>query len=217
MTNVNTDYTFSGVGNISGSIGLTKSGSGSLTIGTANDFTGSISVNAGVLRAINNTALGSTAATVSVTNGAALELAGGIAVGAEPLLLAGTGISSGGALRNVSDDNTYGGPIILTGAARINSDAGTLMLDVASGNGIAGAFNLAIGGAGNVTVADPIATGAGALTKDGTGTLTFTGANSYSGGDHDQQRHPPGGQRRNDRDAGHGRGDELWHTEFLPQ
>ena len=35
-------------------------------------------------------------------------------------------------------------------------------------------LGLTVGGAGNTTVADPIATGTGSLTKDGTGTLTPT-------------------------------------------
>ncbi len=97
----------------------------------------------------------------------------------------GTGVSSDGALRNISGNNTYAGAITLASDSRINSDLNLLTIDVAAGNAISGTFNLTIGGAGNVTIADPIAIGTGTLTKDGAGNLTFSGgagtANTYTG------------------------------------
>ena len=162
-------------------IALNKTTSGTVTLSGANTYTGATSVSAGVLNIQNATALGTTAAGTSVTSGAALEIQGGIAVGAEALTLNGTGISSGGALRNISGNNSYAGLITLGSATRINSDSGTLTLDVASGNAITGTQNLTFGGAGNVTVNDPIATSTGTLTKDGAGTLTLAGANTYTG------------------------------------
>ncbi|MBU3586214.1 hypothetical protein, partial [Polynucleobacter sp. AM-26B4] len=67
---------------------------------------------------------------VTVASGAALELSGGITIGDEALSLNGTGVSSGGALRNISGNNTYGGAITLvTNAVRINSDSDTLTLN----------------------------------------------------------------------------------------
>ncbi|NBQ12962.1 MAG: hypothetical protein EBU29_13185 [Gammaproteobacteria bacterium] len=69
----------------------------------------------------------------------------------------------------------------LTADTRINSDSGTLTLNVASGAAITGTFNLTFGGAGNITVSDAITTGTGTLTKDGTGTLTLAGNNTYTG------------------------------------
>ncbi len=113
---------------------------------------------------------------------AALELQGGIAIGAETLTLDGTGISNGGALRNISEDNSWAGNITINSTTRINSDAGTLTLDVASGNAITGSNDsLQFGGAGNVTINDTIATGTGTLTKDGAGTLTLNASNTYTG------------------------------------
>ncbi len=95
-------------------------------------ITGSTTVSAGVLNIQNSTALGATSGDTTVNSGAALELQGGIAVGAgESLSLSGTGISSGGALRNVSGDNSWAGAITLadvTGVHRINSDSGTLTI-----------------------------------------------------------------------------------------
>jgi autotransporter-associated beta strand protein len=159
---------------------LTKRDPGTLILSGSNTHAGLTTVAAGVLNIRSNAALGTTAAGTSVTSGAALEMQGGITVGAEALTLNGTGISSGGALRNISGDNTYGGAITLGSAARINSDAGTLTLNVASGNAVAGAHALTLGGAGNITVADPIATNS--ITKDGAGTLLISGSNgSFAG------------------------------------
>jgi fibronectin-binding autotransporter adhesin len=160
---------------------LNLAGAGTVQFSGANTYAGATTVSAGVLNIRNNTALGTTANGTSVTSGAALELQGTIAVGAEALALNGTGISSGGALRNISGNNSYAGLITLGSATRINSDSGTLTLDVASGNAITGTQNLTFGGAGNVTVNDAIATGTGTVTKDGAGTLTFAGANTYTG------------------------------------
>ncbi|NDE48406.1 MAG: filamentous hemagglutinin, partial [Actinobacteria bacterium] len=177
---INTDSgtTLAYGGIIAGSNALTKLGSGTLTLSGSNTYTGLTTISAGALRASNDTALGTTAGGVTVANGAALELSGGITIGAEALTLNGSGISSGGALRNISGNNTYQGAITQASDSRINSDSGTLTLDVASGNAIAGTFNLTLGGAGNITVSDPIATSTGTLTKDGNGTLTLSGANT---------------------------------------
>ncbi len=161
-------------------VNLTKTDVGTLILSTANTYQGLTTVSAGALNIRNNTALGTVAVGTTVTTNAALEVQGGITVGAEALTLNGSGISSGGALRNISDSNTYGGAITLGSAARINSDAGTLTLDVASGNAVAGAHNLTFGGAGNISVADAIATSA--VIKDGAGTLTLSASNAYQGG-----------------------------------
>jgi autotransporter-associated beta strand protein len=172
---------------------LTKQGAGTLTLTGANTYTSAVSVSAGVLNLQNSAAAGTTAGGVAVVSGAALQLQGGIAVGTEPLNLIGTGVSNDGALRNISGDNTWGGLISISVASRFQSDAGTLVLDVPSGNAIAGigvagsATNnapMTFGGAGNFTVADPISsgsTGNGTLTKEGTGTLALQAANNYSG------------------------------------
>lgn len=172
---------------------LTKQGAGTLTLTGANTYTGAVSVSAGVLNLQNSTAAGTIAGGVAVASGAALQLQGGITVGNEPLNLVGTGVSSNGVLRNISGDNTWGGLISISVATRFYSDAGTLILDVPTGNAIAGigvagsATNnvpMTFGGDGNFTVADPISSGTlgtGTLTKEGVGTLTLQAANIYTG------------------------------------
>ena len=129
-----TTITTSGI-NTSTNGTLTKDGTGTLTITASGDYTGLTTVSAGVLNIQNANATGTTAGGVSVTSGAALQIQGGIAVGAEALTLNGTGISSDGALRNISGDNSWSGDITLGSATRINSDAGTLTLS----GGVSGA------------------------------------------------------------------------------
>ena len=172
--------TFQGV--ISKTSSLTKSGAGTLILSGANSYTGTTTISKGALRAAHSTALGTTAGGVTVASGAALELEGDITIDAETLSLSGSGISTGGALRNISGNNSYGGLITLSVATHINSDSGVLTLDVASGDAISATNkNITFGGSGNITVADPIATGTGTLIKTGAGTLTLSGVNSYTG------------------------------------
>ena len=173
-----TDLTVSGV--ISGAFNIDKAGAGKLVLSNTNTYTGATNVTAGILNVQNAQGTGTTAGGVVVSSGAALELQDA-AVGAETLSLAGTGVSSGGALRFISGTNSWAGLITLTAATTVNADAGTNTIDVASGNAITGTFNLTIGGAGNLSIADPIATSTGTLTKSGAGTLTLSGTNTFTG------------------------------------
>jgi autotransporter-associated beta strand protein len=179
---VSNNTTFSGAvaGNITNSAGLTKAGAGTLILSGNNTYSGTTTVSNGILRASHANALGTTGNGTTASSGAALELSGGISIGAEALSLTGNGISSTGALRNISGNNAYGGVISLAGATTIGSDAGNLTLS--SGSSITGTnTNLTFVGAGNITINDAIATGTGTLTKNGTGTLTLGDSNSYTG------------------------------------
>jgi autotransporter-associated beta strand protein len=163
---------------INGTGNVIQVGTGTTTLGAANNYSGTTSINFGALRAANATSLGSTAAGTTVSSVAALELSGGISIGAEALSLAGTGISSGGALRSVSGVNAYAGEITLASASRINTDVGSLTL---SGNTTGSNTNLALGGEGDTVVTGGLSLGSGTLTKDGGGTVTLNGPISYSG------------------------------------
>lgn len=182
---INSSTNFTVVGVVSGdaAANLVKAGVGTLILSGTNTYSGTTTISAGALRVQNDSGLGSTAGgtTVSAT-GAALELEGGISIGAEALGLTGTGIGTGGALRNISGDNTYGGNITLNaGGVRINSDQDTLTL---SGTIARDTGNRAVtfGGDGNITVSGTIGNlGTGAISKDGAGTLTLSSANSYTG------------------------------------
>jgi autotransporter-associated beta strand protein len=104
---------------------------------------------------------------------------GGITVASEAVTLNGTGVSSAGALRNFSGDNTLASAVTLASASRINSDAGTLTLS----GGITGSdLGVTFGGAGNITISTTgLTLGSGALTKDGAGTLLLSADNTFGG------------------------------------
>jgi len=162
----------------------TGGGAGLYWLTQDNTYTGTTTIsNAGSrIRITHANALGTTDAGTSVSTGAALEIEGGITTAAEALSLSGGGISNGGALRNISGDNTYSGTITLAADARIHSDSGTLTLDVASGSAITSTdLNVTFGGAGNIHIKDAISLGTGSLTKEGLGTLTVDTTASYTG------------------------------------
>lgn len=167
---------------ISGAGGLTKLGNGTLTLSSANSYSGLTTITTGTVNIQNGNALGNTTGGTTVASGATLSIQGGITTAAENLSLSGTGVASAGALQNVSGNNTFAGAITLAAPTSITAAAGTLTLDVASGNAISGTnTNVTFGGAGDIVVADAISTGNGSLTKEGSGKLTLTGTNSYSG------------------------------------
>ncbi|MDD5085401.1 MAG: autotransporter-associated beta strand repeat-containing protein, partial [Candidatus Omnitrophica bacterium] len=165
---------------LGGSGNLTKTTTGTVIITNANTYTGITTVSAGVLDIQNALALGDTTNGTSVATGAALQLEGDITVVGEALTLNGTGISSGGALRNISGDNVWTGDITLGSASRVNSDSGTLVITGGIGSGGVNR-NLTVGGDGNTSISGAIATVGGTLTKDGAGTLILSGANTYTG------------------------------------
>lgn len=102
------NYTFTG-NKITGTGGIIKNGASTLTLSNANDFTGTVSILNGIVRAGNNTALGATNAGTTVASGAALDFFGH-AIGAETVAVSGSGPDAGaanGALYN-SGANTPG-------------------------------------------------------------------------------------------------------------
>jgi fibronectin-binding autotransporter adhesin len=163
---------------------VSKAGEGTLVIGADNGSGVSMStvhVQQGVLRVINSNGLGTTAAGTIVQGGAALELANNISIGAEALSLNGAGISQGGALRNQSGNNSWGGLITTgTSGARINADAST-SLTLTGGIATTLTQDVTFGGVGNTTVSTTAISGSGSLIKDGAGTLTLAAANTYTG------------------------------------
>jgi fibronectin-binding autotransporter adhesin len=92
-------FGITGAGKISGSASIVKLGSSTLTIATANDFTGAVDIQNGVLKTSTGTALGSTTTGTTVEPGGTLDI-GGQALGAEVITIAGDGFNSQGALIN---------------------------------------------------------------------------------------------------------------------
>jgi len=180
--------TFDGAGNtvVTGALtgttaSLAKNGAGKLTLSGANTFDGAIAVNVGTLSLSNAGALGTAVGATTVSSGAALELFGFASIAAEELTVAGTGIGGTGALRNLSNNNSFNGRITLAGPTLIQSDAGALFLAGATAI-VGGANALTVGGAGNVAISGTIDGLGASLTKVGAGTLSLSGVNTYDGG-----------------------------------
>ncbi len=151
-----------------GSTSLIKAGNGTWILTGDNEYSGTTSINAGILNIRNANALGTVAGAATLVSGAALELQNDISVGAQALTLAGTGPAGMGALRNISGNNTWGGNIALAaGGATVRTDAGSLTLNTFSGN----TQPLTIDGAGTVILNGAVATTTGGITKNGSGII----------------------------------------------
>ncbi|MCX6856197.1 MAG: autotransporter-associated beta strand repeat-containing protein, partial [Verrucomicrobia bacterium] len=154
----------------------------------ANSFTGTLTLQTGTLRINNANALGTTAGGTTVSAGSALELTGGISVGDEALSINGAGVSSAGALRNLSGVNTYGGLVTASNTPEIQVETGTTLIfdRTVSGASVTTDSNITFDtvGTGIITFNDAFNTTGGAnptIAKGGSGTLNFTAANTWAG------------------------------------
>jgi len=153
---------------VAGSNGLTKGGTGTLTLSGANIYGGQTDITEGTLLAANNTALGAggfNGATMTfIQDGTTLALQGGISLD-EHLHVWGSGVGGLGAVRSLSGNNALttsylgGAGYSLRSSATIGVDADTLS--------ITGFYQ---------------EDGSYGLTKVGAGTLTMTAASNYTGG-----------------------------------
>jgi autotransporter-associated beta strand protein len=117
---------------LSGTGAFVKFGPGTLALNADNSTTlsGSVAVTSGALDIERAGALGTGATTVAA--GACLELVGstaGLAVGNVPLTINGAGPGGNGALRNLSGNNSWNGPIVLGSGSQINTVGGILTLN----------------------------------------------------------------------------------------
>ena len=164
-------------GALSGAGTITQSGTGELALtGSSAGFTGNLALTQGITNVSgSNNVLGTAAVAVSGTGN--FEVQGGLTL-ANNFTLSTTGASSGnGAIENVSGNNTVSGTVTLAGNSRIQSDSGTVTL---SNTVSMGANTLNVGGNGNTSITG-IISGSGGLTKDGSGTLTVSAANTFTG------------------------------------
>jgi autotransporter-associated beta strand protein len=166
--NATKNYTFSGTGKISGTTGIAKTNSGTLTISTVNDYTGATTIQGGVLSisqlANASAACGIGAATTNAANlllnGGALRYTGG-SVGTDRGV---TLNSSGGAFDVTSSGTTLTWNNVITGDGSLTKfGAGRLDLTVA---------NEYTGGtvvyAGSVRLVSDTGLGSGTITLNGT-------------------------------------------------
>ena len=175
---------------VTGSFGLTKLGTGSLTLndtgaGSPSNYTGVTDIQAGTVVVRTNTALGTTGGGTTVASGATLDLnpaSGNLLLG-EGMTLAGNGLGGVGSLRNSAGNNEIQANLLLAQNASIGVDAGT-SLTLSDGLADAGLIrNLNKVGLGSLILTDASTYGglttveAGALVVNNTtGSGTGTGA-----------------------------------------
>src|SRR5262249_38315631 len=110
--------------------GITKSGAGVVAFSGANTYGGDTHVNAGAIQVEADDALGDTEGVTFVASGASVYFASSSLSVPEEFLIAGTGVSSQGALWVASGDATLTGAITLQAASQLGAASGSsLTLD----------------------------------------------------------------------------------------
>jgi autotransporter-associated beta strand protein len=92
-------FTISGPGAIGGIGGLVKNGSTTLLLNSTNSFTGTTTIQNGILKPNNTNALGANGASIAVTNTGTLDINGLVLVD-DPITLSGTGFGGNGTVIN---------------------------------------------------------------------------------------------------------------------
>lgn len=171
-------------GDISGAGGFGKSGSGTTILAGSNSHLGTTTVSGGVLVAANNYALGSSTNGTSVGTNAALFLSNNITISNEALSLAGTGISSNGALLSISGTNFFTGLITATNTMTAVGAATNAVLVISNVN--SGGQQLWVTGDGTTLIAGGVTnSGSGTnFVKTDSGTAILAGSNAWNGSKH---------------------------------
>jgi autotransporter-associated beta strand protein len=161
-------YTFSGTGGIIGPTGLIKNGNGSLTLATANTYTGSTVVSNGTLIFVDG---GSVAGVI--TNHAMVEfnLTSAAVTFTNPISGSGSLADNGGG--NV----TLTAPVSLGGILSDSASGNFTLSGALTVNGIVTNSGNATLTLGNVTI-----NGGGGIANLGGGTITLAGTSTYTGG-----------------------------------
>ncbi|MGH8048275.1 MAG: beta strand repeat-containing protein, partial [Chthoniobacterales bacterium] len=202
-----TSTTFAG--SIEGTGGLTKVGTGTLTLSNASTFQGSVAVNGGTLAVGNDASLGNSANSVTLngttlTTNAALTLPQIIQFGASGGTINtngfnstfgnGLGTISGAFVKSGNGILTLGGNSTTTTLSSVSVSAGSLSISSGSTLRIGNAGTSGSLGGGSVVADGALVfdrsdsfsntvtlTGSGTLTKLGSGTATLTGVQNFSG------------------------------------
>jgi rhamnogalacturonan endolyase len=176
VVNSTNNYTFSGVGAISGSLALNKTNSGTLIVLTANNCDGVVTIGQGVVQLGDGATVGTLGNSSIVDNGLLLvqEPDGSVLDNS----ISGTGVvvQAGAGTLTLTASNTYtGGTTISTGTLQVGDGAW-----FGFGN-ISNSGTLAFNYLGNPVVGNVIG-GTGNVVLFGSGTVTLNASNSYNGG-----------------------------------
>ncbi|EAM1817548.1 fibronectin-binding autotransporter adhesin ShdA [Salmonella enterica] len=152
--------------NVTGGGQIVKSGNDELIVTGANNYSGGTTISGGTLTADHADSLG----TGAVANSGVLQ----VGEGELENTLSGSGslVKTGTGELTLSGDNTYSGGTTITG--------GTLMADHADSLGTGAIANSGVLQVGEGELENMLS-GSGSLVKTGTGELTLSGDNSYSG------------------------------------
>ncbi|OSE44123.1 fibronectin-binding autotransporter adhesin ShdA [Salmonella enterica subsp. enterica serovar Hartford] len=152
---------------LSGSGSLVKTGTGELTLSGGNDYSGGTTIIGGTLTADHADSLG----TGAVANSGVLQ----VGEGELENTLSGSGslVKTGTGELTLSGDNSYSGGTTIIG--------GTLTADHADSLGTGAVANSGVLQVGEGELENTLS-GTGSLVKTGTGELTLSGDNTYSGG-----------------------------------
>ncbi|EAM6239517.1 fibronectin-binding autotransporter adhesin ShdA [Salmonella enterica] len=152
---------------LSGSGSLVKTGTGELTLSGNNTYSGGTTITGGTLTADHADSLG----TGTIANNGVLQ----VGEGELENTLSGSGslVKTGTGELTLSGDNTYSGGTTIIG--------GTLTADHADSLGTGAVANSGVLQVGEGELENTLS-GSGSLVKTGTGELTLSGDNSYSGG-----------------------------------
>jgi alpha-galactosidase len=138
------NFTFNGSGSISGSGGLVKEGSSTLTIVSPANFTGPVTISGGAIYAGDYSF--ASVSSITITNNATLDFGGSPLNGGKPITVSGTGVNGEGALYNSSYvlyDQTL--DITLTGNTTFGAaSGGGSRWDLGHGSTLTGPYKVTI-------------------------------------------------------------------------
>jgi autotransporter-associated beta strand protein len=153
-----------------------------LTLSGTNTYAGNTNVKAGILRITTGAALPANN-TVNVSSGGTFQLSNSTSTAfgsGTTVNISGEGGSAASGAIETTNSSNYAGAVVLKADSTVSSGL-TNSTFTLSGTIAGSGKNLTITGSGNTTISTDIATGSGGISKEGTGLLTLSAANTYTG------------------------------------
>jgi len=164
---------------VTGTSGLIKGSLGTLTLAGNNTYSGGTTVSLGTLQVGNGGTTGSLGSGDVIDNAALVFDRSDSIVVSNTISGSGSLTQAGAGTLTLVGTNTYSGPTLITSGTLQVGDGGTL--GTLGSGGISNNSVLVFDHTDDILVTNQIS-GTGSLTQAGTGTLTVTNVNTYSGG-----------------------------------